>query len=123
MMNDNWDAAGNYRGMIDMFGHEYILRQAAEECMELGQKLLKFIRVRNQEATPVTFREAYEGIIEEIADVQLMTEMVIADMSISNHDIGCIRNHKIERMEKRLYEEHIKRESDGFKQKSANIDP
>lgn len=121
MMDDNWDAAGNYYAMNDMFGQEYILRQAAEECMELGQKLLKMIRVINQEATPVTFRDAYEGIIEELADVQLMNEMVIQTLKIGLFDIHNVRQNKIERMEKRLYEEHIKRDSDGFKKKTGKI--
>ena len=53
----------------------YLLRQTAEECCELAQACMKFIRADKGE-TPMTREQAWAKILEEYADVQLMLHMV-----------------------------------------------
>ena len=51
------------------YGKEYILRQMAEECSELAQAALKYIRALRKE-TPMRTDEAIEHIVEEMRTVQ-----------------------------------------------------
>lgn len=60
------------------YGDEYLYRQLAEECMELGHAALKLIRAEKRE-TPVPVRDAQQALIEEIADVRVMLN-VLNDM-------------------------------------------
>ena len=53
------------------YGDEYLYRQLAEECMELGHAALKLIRAQRGE-TPVPLQEAQEALLEEAADVRVM---------------------------------------------------
>lgn len=53
------------------YGDEYLYRQLAEECMELGHAALKLIRTQRGE-TPVPLQEAQEALLEEAADVRVM---------------------------------------------------
>lgn len=53
------------------YGDEYLYRQPAEECMELGHAALKLIRAQRGE-TPVPLDEAKTAIIDEAADVCVM---------------------------------------------------
>ena len=53
------------------YGDEYIYRQLAEECMELGHAALKLIRAEKRE-TPMPVQDAQQALIEEIADVRVM---------------------------------------------------
>lgn len=57
------------------YGSEYLLRQLAEECAELTEAALKLIRARRRE-TPVTEDEAWDGLVEEMADVAVMYNAV-----------------------------------------------
>lgn len=60
------------------YGDEYIYRQLAEECMELGHAALKLIRAQRSE-TPVPPQEARMAFIDEAADVRVMLQ-VVSDM-------------------------------------------
>ena len=60
------------------YGDEYLYRQLAEECMELGHAALKLIRTKKRE-TPVPVQDAQQALIEEIADVRVMLN-VLNDM-------------------------------------------
>lgn len=53
----------------------YLLRQTAEECCELAQACMKFIRADKLE-TPMTREQAWAKILEEYADVQLMLDLM-----------------------------------------------
>ena len=53
------------------YGDEYLYRQLAEECMELGHAALKLIRAEKRE-TPMPVQDAQQALIEEIADVRVM---------------------------------------------------
>ena len=69
-----------YRKSIEFWGKDYPLRQLAEECMELGQALLKYVRSSKNE-TPVPMWEAWEKVIEELADVDLCRSVMICGMN------------------------------------------
>lgn len=62
------------------YGEDYLLRQLAEECAELAQAALKVIRARHGE-TPVTPEKARAKLLEEIADVMVMMDLVLEDDS------------------------------------------
>lgn len=53
------------------YGDEYLYRQIAEECMELGHAALKLIRAQRGE-TPVPPDEAQRALVDESADVRVM---------------------------------------------------
>lgn len=57
------------------YGDEYLYRQLAEECMELGHAALKFIRAQRGE-TPVPLDEAKTALIDEAADVRVMLNLL-----------------------------------------------
>lgn len=62
-----------YKEILDKYGEEYILRQLAEECNELAQAALKYIRAKRGE-TPVDAVTAKILLIEEMADVEVAME-------------------------------------------------
>lgn len=81
---------------VEKHGEDYLLRQLAEECAELAQAALKVIRTRHGE-TPVTPEEARAKLLEEIADVMVMMDMVIDDDGEAEA-IDEIMDTKVERM-------------------------
>lgn len=85
------------------YGSEYVLRQLAEECCELAQATLKVIRAKRKE-TPMRADEAYEHLVEELADVSLMQDVVIHTMLSERQrkDITAIKALKEKRMYERL---------------------
>lgn len=82
---------------------EYMLRQLAEECVELAQASLKLIRAWNGE-TPVMTVEARHHLIEELADVSIMTEWAYWCLLNRNEDDLCdrIEQQKLARMVERI---------------------
>lgn len=56
---------------------EELLCQLAEECAELGKAALKMARIyRGVNPTPVTRAEAFQNLVEELADVSLCVEVL-----------------------------------------------
>lgn len=53
------------------YGDEYLLRQLAEECIELAHASLKLIRAMRGE-TPLPIEKARASFLEEVADVRVM---------------------------------------------------
>ena len=85
------------------YGKEYMLRQLAEECSELSQAALKYIRAARKE-TPMRIDEAIEHLTEEIADVRLMIDAVSATV-ITWRDCDAvieIKEQKRDRRKKRM---------------------
>ena len=85
------------------YGKEYMLRQMAEECCELSQAALKYIRaVRNE--TPMRIDEAIEHLTEEIADVRLMIDAVSATVLSERDvdDVQAIKEQKLDRWKTRM---------------------
>lgn len=79
-----------------------LIEQAAEECGELIQALLKYIRASkmSDSPTPVSEEEAMNNIIEEFTDVMLSMELLGFDKIDK-----AIRDKKLERTFKRLKED------------------
>lgn len=96
--------------IVERYGREYVFRQLAEEASELCQAALKLVRVMNNE-TPVRWSEAQEHLLEEIADVQTMTEIVTSVMLTWEglHKIDECRAKKEKRMRERMLEDDQQR--------------
>ena len=94
---------GIFEEISNKCGNEYMLRQLAEECSELSQAALKYIRALRKE-TPMRTDEAIEHIVEEIADVSLMIDAV-SDTVLSERDmddVQAIKEQKLDRWKTRL---------------------
>ena len=65
---------------LEVFDPDYLFRQLAEECGELVQASLKYIRALNGE-TPITEEDAFDHYLEELVDVALMLKIAKADLS------------------------------------------
>ena len=85
--------------IADHYGIKKQLRQLAEECSELAV-----------EASHSARKGLTVGIIEEIADVQIMIEQIIYLAKIDLCDIEDCINYKLERQMKRIKEEKDERE-------------
>ena len=84
-------------------GVDYFYRLLAEECAELGQASLKYIRAREGD-TPITEAEAREHVLEEIADAMNaldgVKQLLRPDELIAVKEI---REEKQRRMQHRLW--------------------
>ena len=84
---------------------EELLTQLAEECSELSKAALKLRRVYNGEnPTPVKRSEAFNNVLEEIADVYLSIMVLGLDSSIHTRQIYKTMEAKLSRWEQRLKE-------------------
>lgn len=92
-----------FEAIAGKYGKEYMLRQMAEECSELSQAALKYIRAARRE-TPMRIDEAIEHLTEEIADVRLMIDAVSATvLSVRDVDnVQAIKEQKLDRWKKRM---------------------
>ena len=79
------------RMIADHYGIKKQLRQLAEECSELAV-----------EASHSARKELTVGIIEEIADVEIMIEQIIYLAKIDRCDIEDCINYKLDRQMKRI---------------------
>lgn len=82
---------------------EELLTQLAEECAELSKAALKLRRVYNGDnPTPVRRPDAYDNVIEEIADVMLSID-VLGFSDLEHMKKICeIMESKTQRWEQRL---------------------
>ena len=85
--------------IADHYGIMKQLRQLAEECSELAV-----------EASHSARKGLTVGIIEEIADVEIMIEQIIYLAKIDRCDIEDCINYKLDRQIKRIKEEKDERE-------------
>ena len=85
---------------------EELLAQLAEECAELGKAALKLRRVYSgQNPTPVKRPEAFNNLVEEIADVTLCLEVLGLNTAEVLYNCGRIWEEKSARWKHRLMEE------------------
>lgn len=99
--------------MFKIVGEQYMLRQLAEECCELGQAALKAVRAMNEE-TPMSLSDAREHLVEEIADVMVMVTILKAGF------LSVVENYDIEQEMDRKFDRFIDRiENKLLKQKNA----
>lgn len=92
-----------FKAISEKYGKEYMLRQLAEECSELSQAALKYIRAVRKE-TPMRIDEAIEHLTEEIADVRLMIDAVSATVLTWRDvdDMQAIKEQKLDRWKTRM---------------------
>ena len=92
-----------FEAISEKYGKEYMLRQMAEECSELSQAALKYIRALRNE-TPMRIDEAIEHLTEEIADVRLMIDAVSTTVLTWRDvdDMQAIKEQKLERWKTRM---------------------
>ena len=96
----------NYdKEIVRQYGEEYIFRQLAEEASELCQASLKMVRRMNNE-TPVSWSEAQNHVLEEIADIEVMLHIVKDSVlnDDANKKITAIYRKKFDRMVDRMIE-------------------
>lgn len=87
-----------FKAISEKYGKEYMLRQMAEECSELSQAALKYIRAARKE-TPMRTDEAIEHLTEEIADVLLMIDAVSATV-LSERDVDDVQEIKEQKLDR-----------------------
>lgn len=92
--------------IVEAYGQEYIFWQTAEEAAELCQASLKVVRVMNCE-TPVKWTEAQNRLLEEIADMEVMLDLLKTRVLTfeANQTIARIYAEKENRMRMRMIEE------------------
>lgn len=96
--------------IVEQYSQEYVLRQLAEESAELCQAALKLVRVMNNE-TPVTQADAQNRLLEEIADVEVMLN-VLKSAVLNDRGVGKIAEI-YRRKEARMIERMIEGEESG----------
>lgn len=84
---------------------DVLLCQLAEEAAELSQAALKLCRaITGTNPTPVTVQEAYEGLLEEIGDVDNCLVVLGCDRSLDVVRASMAANEKLHRWADRLEE-------------------
>ena len=87
--------------IAERIGTPAVLEQLAEECAELAQAALKLARIIRQEnPTPVSYDTAYANLVEEIADVRVVVEVL--EDTIGEINTLDIELAKIRRCQERL---------------------
>lgn len=82
---------------------EELLTHLAEEAAELAQAALKLRRAYSDiNPTPVSPEDAYEGLLEELADVQVCITALGFNHNIDHLRVMRISSQKMERWAKRL---------------------
>jgi hypothetical protein len=79
---------GNFETIIETFGKEAQMVVAIEELAELQQEITK--KLRHKKGTVF-------GLVEEIADVEIMTDQLKVMFGIGEKELATERNYKINR--------------------------
>lgn len=94
-----------YEKILDQCHPDYIYRQLAEECCELAQAALKVVRMVHDE-TPASKQVICAHYLEELADVYVMMELALLDLTDSERStMLVIADGKRERWMNRLEEQ------------------
>ena len=79
---------GNFETIIETFGNEAQMIVAIEELSELQKEITK--KLRQKKGTVF-------GLVEEIADVEIMTDQLKVMFGIGEKELTTERNYKINR--------------------------
>lgn len=89
--------------IVERLGVPALLEQTAEECAELNQACLKLSRkIRGENPTPKHTRELKDNLCEEIADVLLCVDTIIASDDVDVELINMYYKFKYNRWKNRL---------------------
>lgn len=97
-----------YKKYLSVFTAFEVFGQASEELAELIQALNKLLRAI-EKTTPTTYADAYENVVEEIADVSIMLDIITSALEINTEQLDQVRASKVERLEKRTDAQEKKR--------------
>lgn len=89
-----------YKKYLKIFTPSEVFGQASEELAELIQALNKLLRA-TEKTTPTPYADAYENVVEEIADVSIMLDIITLALEIDQEQLDQVRASKIRRQEKR----------------------
>lgn len=105
-----WRSQSDTPPIATKIGTPALLEQLGEECAELGKAALKEARrLRNENPTPVTEKEARENLAEEAADVMnCLVELSCIYFDVDQY--GTIRARKVKRWHERLADFFKKKE-------------
>lgn len=93
----------DYNYVCSTMSIEELLCGLAEEAAELAQAALKYRRALDgSNPTPVSPKEAYNKLLEEVADVRLYEDML--QLYLDNAQLTLIRREKVKRWAERLRE-------------------
>ena len=84
-----------YEQLIEKFGAENQILKCVEELNELGQALCK---VQSKDENKAV---AIKGVIEEIADVEIMLEQIKLILGIEESDVKKMKSYKLHRTVRR----------------------
>ena len=87
------------------YGYEAQSNQLIEECAELIQAVNKYRRASTGLGQPVAEDKkavAYDNLVEEIADVELMLEQIKYLLQIPEEDIQAVKLYKVNRTRERI---------------------
>ena len=85
------------------YGYEEQSGQLVEECAELIQAVSKFRRVGED----INKREvAFNNLVEEIADVEVMLEQIKVLLGIHPEDLTAVKQYKVNRTMERIRRTH-----------------
>lgn len=85
-----------YDRALALWGHEAQIGMAIEECSELIKALCKYQRKQGD------FDEAYEAVIEEIADVEIMLGQMKVLFDFDGSKVGLVKREKLRRLERMI---------------------
>lgn len=89
-----------YKKYLRVFTPSEVFGQTSEELAELIQALNKLLRA-TEKTTPTTYADAYENVVEEIADASIMLDIITSALEIDTTQLSQVRASKVERLEKR----------------------
>lgn len=98
----------NYEKMKEIqsyYGREAQIDKCAEECGELIQALMKF---RNADKDDSDYKNKFDNLLEEIADVQITTSEVLLSLGGEesiNKKIQDLIDYKLDRQLRRIQDE------------------
>lgn len=85
--------------VADHYGYEIQSEQLVEECAELIQAVNKYRRARGTgQATHISEKEAFNNLVEEIADVENMLEQLKYLLKIPQEEIEEVKRFKIHQL-------------------------
>ncbi len=90
---DAKEIKANCRIIAEHYGYESQSAQLTEECAELIQALSKYRRARDS----MCKQRAFAGIVEELADVEIMLEQIKYLLNVTERQISGVKQQKVER--------------------------
>lgn len=97
-----------YKRYLKIYTPEEVFGQATEELAELIQALNKVLRSVNK-TTPTTYAEAYENLVEEVADATIMLEVISQALELDKDQLATVKAAKLNRLQDRTIEQAERR--------------